>query len=400
MKVRLLGAFLSLLAIPVFAAENEASTVTSPAAQEKTAPVSSAEFERLKAQLATQQQQIEQLRLALEAQQKILNRGLAPAITPAVEDKKSAFSLPSSKLGEVASTSPVIPGGNVVPASVVNSKLSQSGDDATSPLSLKIGDTYITPVGFMDFTYAYRSKNVGSGIGTNFAAVPFANTLTGKLSDGQLSAQNSRIGARFDARVKGAKVMAYWESDFLGNQPAGLLINTNSDVLRLRVFFVDVKWGQIELLGGQSWSLLTPGRNGISPLPGDIFYSQDTDTNYQIGIPWARIPELRLVWHPTDKIAWAFAADESQQYGGGGSGSAAVTYPSALSSGLANQINTNSQNFAVPTVNPDFISKLAFDPVFSDHHVHFEIVGMERTFHIVNPVDFTKHTKEGGAASV
>src|SRR5580704_4746983 len=109
MKVRLLGAFLGLLAIPLlpipmFAAENEASTVTAPAPQDKTAPVSSAEFERLKAQLATQQQQIEQLRLALEAQQKILNRGLAPAITPAVEDKKTAFSLPSSKLGEVAST--------------------------------------------------------------------------------------------------------------------------------------------------------------------------------------------------------------------------------------------------------------------------------------------------------
>src|SRR5271165_2964159 len=107
MKVRLLGAFLGLLAIPMFAAENEASTVTSPAAQDKTAPVSSAEFERLKAQLATQQQQIEQLRLALEAQQKVLNRGLAPAITPAVEDKNPAFSLLSTKFVEVARPRPV-----------------------------------------------------------------------------------------------------------------------------------------------------------------------------------------------------------------------------------------------------------------------------------------------------
>jgi hypothetical protein len=397
MKVRLLGAFLSLLAIPAFAAENEASSVTSPASHDKAAPVTSEEFERLKTQLATQQQQIEQLRLALESQQKLLNRAMAPA---AVDEKQSGFTLPSNKLGEVASTTPVVPGGNVVPASVVNSKLTQSADDAPSPLSLKIGDTYITPLGWMDLTYVYRSKNLGSGIGTNFAGVPFANTLTGRLSDGQLSAQNSRIGARFDANVHGAKVLGYWESDFLGNQPAGLLINTNSDVLRLRVFFVDVKWNKFELMGGQSWSLLTPGRNGISPLPADIFYSQDNDTNYQIGIPWARIPELRFVYHPTDKIAFAIAADEAQQYAGGGSGAATVTFPAALSSGLAGEINTNTQNFTVPTTNPDFISKLAFDPVFSDHHVHFEIVGMERTFHIVNPVDFSKHTKEGGAASV
>lgn len=392
MKVRLLGAFLGLLAISAFAAENEASSVTLQAPHDKNAPVSSEEFERLKAQLAIQQQQIEQLRLALEAQQKVLNRGIAPA----ADEKQTGFSLPSPKLGEVASASPVIPGGNAVPASVVNAKMAQGGD-APSPLSLKIGDTYITPVGFMDLTYVYRSKNMGSGIGSNFAAVPYSNTTAGRLPDGQLSPQNSRIGARFDALVHGTKVLGYWESDFLGNQPAGILINTNSAVLRLRVFFVDLRKGQFEVLGGQSWSLLTPGRKGISPLPSDIFYSQDIDTNYQIGIPWARIPTLRVVWHPTDKIAWAIAAENAQQYAGGGSGSAAITLPAALSAGLANQLNTNAQNFSVPTVHPDIITKLAFDPVFADHQVHFEMVGMIRTFRIVDPVDFTRHTTEGGA---
>ncbi len=410
MTVRLLCALTCLFALPVFAAENEASGTATQAPKDKNAqissPVSSEEFERLKAQFALQQQQIEQLRLALESQQKILNgktatASTAPAAAAAKDEKQSGFSLPSaSKLGEVASTSPIIPGnGNAVPASVVNSKMSQGGD-APSPLSLKIGDTYITPVGFMDFTYVYRSKNLGSGIGTNFASVPFANTTAGRLSDGQLSPQNSRIGARFDALVHGTKVLGYWESDFLGNQPAGILINTNSAVLRLRVFFIDLRKGQWEVLGGQSWSLLTPGRNGISPLPGDIFYSNDTDTNYQIGIPWARIPTLRVVWHPTDHIAWGIAAEEAQQYAGGGSGSPAITFPSALASGLANEINTNSQNFSVPTVHPDIVSKLAFDPEVNGRHLHIEADGVFRTFRIVDPLDFTKHTKEGGAGSI
>jgi len=388
MKFRQLWTIVCLLAVPTFAAESETAT---PAPSGQSAPVSSAEFERLKAQLVLQQQQIDQLRLALEAQQKILNR----TVTPASDEKQPGF----AKLGEVASAAPVLPGANAVPASVVNAKMTQGGD-APSPLSLKIGDTYVTPVGFMDLTYVYRSKNMGSGIGSNFAAVPYSNTTAGRLSDGQLSPQNSRIGARFDAMVLGGKVIGYWESDFLGNQPAGILINTNSAVFRLRLFWVDWRKGPIEILGGQSWSLITPNRKGISPLPGDVFFSNDIDTNYQIGIPWARIPTFRVVWHPTDKFAWAVAAENAQQYGGGGSGSPAITLPAALSAGLANQINTNAQNFSVPTVHPDIITKIAFDPSVDGHLFHLEAAGMLRTFHIVNPVDFTKHTTTGAAASL
>jgi len=399
MKVRLLGAVVCLLAAPVFAAENEAAGVagstTTQTPSGQSAPVSSAEFERLKAQLAVQQQQIEQLRLALESQQKILNRSVAPAS----DEKQSGFSLPSTKLGEVASASPVLPGGNAVPASIVNAKMTQGGD-APSPLQLKIGDTYLLPYGWMDLTYVFRSKNMGSGIGSNFAAVPFANTTAGRLTDGQLSPQNSRLGLRLDTIVHGAKVLGLFETDFLGNQPAGILINTNSAVLRLRLAFVDVRKGKIELLGGQTWSLLTPSRRGLGVTSSDVFIGLTNDVNYLVGLPWARIPSFRVVWHPTETIAWGFAAEEAQQYGGGGSGSAALTYPSALSSGLANQINTNSQNFAVPTVHPDFVTKLAFDPVVNEHLLHFEIGGEERTYRIVDPVDFTKHTKEGGSVFV
>src|SRR5271166_478118 len=267
MTVRLLCALTCLSALPVFAAENEASGTATQAPKDKNAPISSEEFERLKAQLAVQQQQIEQLRLALEAQQKILNRATAPA----TDEKQSGFSLPSPTLGEVATTSPVIPGsGNAVPSSVVNSKMSQGGD-APSPLQLKIGDTYLLPYGWMDLTYVFRSKNMGSGIGSNFAAVPFANTVAGKQYDGQLSPQNSRLGLRLDTIVHGAKVLGLFETDFLGNQPAGILINTNSAVLRLRLAFVDVRKGKIELLGGQGWSMLTPSRKGIAVTSSDVF---------------------------------------------------------------------------------------------------------------------------------
>jgi len=47
------------------------------------------------------------------------------------------------------------------------------------PLTIKIGDSYLTPFGFIDVIYTGRSTNVGSGIGTNFASIPFINTPAG-----------------------------------------------------------------------------------------------------------------------------------------------------------------------------------------------------------------------------
>ena len=54
----------------------------------------------------------------------------------------------------------------------------------------------------------------------------------------------------------------------------------------MRLYWVQCHARKFEFLAGQSWSLLTPDRNGISPMPGDLFYSQDVDTNYQLGLTW------------------------------------------------------------------------------------------------------------------
>ncbi len=55
------------------------------------------------------------------------------------------------------------------------------------------------------------------GIGTNFGSLPMNNSFPlALLTETRLNPQNSRIGARFDTNVHGAKVTGYWESDFLG----------------------------------------------------------------------------------------------------------------------------------------------------------------------------------------
>lgn len=264
---------------------------------------------------------------------------------------------------------------------------------APSPLQFHIGDATITPVGFMDFTNVFRSAASGSGIGTSFGSIPYNSTATARLTEDRMSPQNSRIGFRADAMVKGSHVIGYFEGDFLGtvaSNGTNASVSSNSFLYRMRLYWVDLRKGQWEVLGGQSWSLITPGRKGISPLPGDIFYSQDMDVNYQVGLTWGRIPQLRLVYHPTDTVAAAISFEQPDQYIGGSSGGGAITYPTSpanIATNYANQLDNGALGSptTTPELMPDVIAKLAFDPKTGSTTQHIEIVGLERQFKVFNP---------------
>jgi len=276
-----------------------------------------------------------------------------------------------------------------------------------SPLQFHIGSAYITPVGFMDFTGVVRDHAAGGSIGTSFGSIPYGPTVIGNhLSEFRESMQNSRVGFRVDALTHGAHVIGYMEADFLGGiLPQNVAVSSNSNTLRSRLYWVDVRKGSWEVLGGQTWSLITPGRTGISPIPGNLFYTQDTDVNYQAGLVWGRIPELRFVWHgPGDKVAAAIALDNPEQYIGGSSGGGAITLPTALAasstflspsaaSGTAanasGEFNNGNTTLNVPNYMPDIIGKVAFDP---SSIFHVEIGGIYRHFRDWNPLTATLTT--------
>jgi len=360
---------------------------TAPArAQQTAAP--NPEIEHLKAQLAAQQEQIDQLRRAMEDEKKVLDQASQPK--------------PPS-LGEVASTTAIIPAGDVAPVlhPGVAAALAppQLDTDPPSPLQLHLGTATITPLGFMDLTSVFRSADEGSGIGSSFGSTPYNNVSTGlgKLSEERFSAQNSRIGARIDAVVHGTKVLAYWESDFLGTQSTNAGVTSNSNSFRMRLYFIDLRNGKWEVLGGQSWSMLTPGRVGISPLPSDIFYSQDMDTNYQVGIPWTRAPQLRAVYHASDIVTLGFALETAEQYGGGSSGGGAIVLPSLLATPYTNtQVDLGAATFTPPNLVPDLQAKIAFDPKVNGNLFHIEFAGFLSTFKTYNPLTSLSYTKEGG----
>jgi TolA-binding protein len=355
---------------------------------------------------------IEQQQKAMQSLQNQVNGGSVTAATttggratalpaPAGPDSASAAVLaPGSDAAAVPTTQPNSAGPSIAPSATAKGASAKAGSQAEEgPLSLKIGSAYITPVGYADFLLYFRSTDVGSGLSTNFGSIPFANTAQGQLSELRTTAQASRLGARIDVMVHDAHVLGYFETDFLGAAPGNAAVTSNSDSQRIRLAFVDVRKGKFEVLGGQSWSLLTPDRNSLSPLPADVYYGH-LDPGNQLGLTWKRDPQIRFVYHATDWLALGVSAEQPEQYIGGSGGSGIVTLPSALVTPYSGELDNGNTTQTVPNVAPDFIAKIAFDPKISGRLFHFEIAGLERNFKVYNPLSQKTFTATAGGGSI
>lgn len=371
------------------------------AQEQKTKQDPKDEVGQLKSQLEQQQRQIEELTRRLDA----LSNNQQPAQASNEGNAAAPRKLDPASRSLVASMTPIFPSPTSTSASPIIAPSSQAGGtDTSNPLQFKLGDATFTPMGFMDMTSVTRSTAPGSGIGTNFGSIPYGNTQGGSLTESRLSIQNSRLGMRIDTAYKDFNIMGYWESDFLGqigNPPnGGLAVSSNPYPFRLRLFWVDITKGGWELLAGQSWSLMTPNRKGVSPLPGDIFYSQDIDVNYQLGLTWGRIPGFRGAYHWGNKAAFAIALENSEPYVGGGNGGSAIIAPAAIAGILGSQVNNGASVISASALHPDIIAKLAFDP---SNKFHIEFVGVESTNKISNPAStppFQTNSKAGGGGAI
>ena len=372
----------------VIAATNKSSKPSKGNSSDATTEEQLAE---LKKQVADQQKQIDELRLLVQEQQRLMVRQTEAAAT------SSASSPTELQPPRVAANSKPVSSSTAAPASANIERQASAGQEM-QPLSFRIGSAYITPVGFMDFTAVFRTTNTGNNIGTNFNAIPFSNAAQGNLSETRLSMQNSRIGFRVDAKIHDARVIGYMESDFLGNNPTNTFVSSNSNTLRSRLYWVDVRKGKFEFLGGQSWSMMTPGRNGISPIPSDLFYSQNIDVNYQVGLTWARQSQFRMVYHPNDSVAIGLSLENPEQFVGN---PISITFPKGLSAVLSPQFDAGGSN-AVPNLHPDIIGKVAVDRKLGDHAFHIEGVAFVRGFRdtFASAGGFAHSTKEGGGGAV
>ena len=80
------------------------------------------------------------------------------------------------------------------------------------------------------------------------------------------------------------------------------------------VAWAQVRHGKWEVLTGQSWSLLTPTRIGLSPAPEDIFTALRLDTSYLAGMVYSRQPGVRFTYRPNKWSTLAIALENPDQF--------------------------------------------------------------------------------------
>ena len=319
------------------------------------------EIAQLREQLAVQQKQLDEQRRALESagkalasaqaaldsQQKLLDRLLAGRSAPSAAPAQSAAQ----------------------PQRVAPTPAATDKEQTPSPFSFRIGGADFAPGGFMDFATAWRSRNVGSGVATSFASVPYANSAAGRMPEFRSSAANSRMTLTItETPTKNMTLTGYLEGDFSGNQPSSLYVTSYSNTWRMRHFWVNLAHGKWEVLAGQAWTLLTPNRLAVSPVSSNVFVGLGEDSNYMPGLAWGRPGQLRVSYHPNSKWSVAASIENPEQF---------VTTATNLPPFAATQADNGSVP-TTPNVRPDFVAKIAYDTRISGKGLHFEWAGFSR----------------------
>jgi hypothetical protein len=351
-------------------------------------------------ELSQLREEIRAQHAVLDAQQARIAELEAQLHSWTVESSKRA---PGSTAGIAADSVVPQPSSGTVPPIPVQSGGSAEGQKK-SPLSFKLGQADFTPGGWADLTGIFRSTDIGSGTGTSFSSIPFNNALPqAALSEFRFTAQTSRLSMKVDIPTgESTHLTGYVESDFNGFQPPNAYISTNSSTFRLRLFWGEIQRGKWEILGGQSWSLLTPNRSGLSPMPGDIFTSFRLDTNYLAGLTFSRQASVRVIYHATNWWTLGTSLENPQQYVPG-----SVVFPGAPGffggqfdngSGATNA-GSATANTAIPNLHPDIIVKTSFDWRPGGRAFHLEAAGLVRSFKDFNNLAKPSTTESLTAAS-
>jgi len=334
-----------------------------------------AEIKALREAMAAQQQQIAQQQQQIEKLQKQV---VAPQ-----QDSSSADA------GRLVNASLNTNGPVNVAARPLQDKPKES------PLSFRIGAADFTPGGFVDFENVFRSTNTGNVTATNFWLVPYNNTVQGHLTEYRSTGQYSRFNIKTHAKFGENDVTGYVEFDFNGNDAANVFVTSNPHTDRLRLYWLDLKRGKWEFLGGQTWGLQSPNRVGLSPNPSDIFTTLGEDAQTHVGVNYTRAAEFRTTYHFNDNWQWAAAIQNPDQFVGQGE----TIFPFAFNAALGSQADAANQN-TVPNLAPDIHTKLAFDKDFSGRHFHWELGGLMTTAKVtvvpVGGTSFTSHSTVGG----
>lgn len=370
--------FLAIVCLLVLLSTIMPGQETASSAAEPNKTTIADELKQLRDALSLQQRQMADQQKQIAEQQKLMSEQQQQIAREQEEIEKLRLQMAG---GESTSTAgPVSP--KLVNAALTSKPPATEVDPQTeerkeSPLSFRIGGMDFTPGGFVEFENVFRTTNSGSIVTTNFGTIPYSNTVQEHLTEDRLTGQFSRLNLKVTGKFGANDIAAYAEMDFNGNDAGNAFVTGNSHTFRERLFWVDLKRHKWEILGGQTWSFLTPNRRGVSPMPSDLAITYDEDGNVQVGIPYTRAAEFRVIYHPNDHWAAGVAIENPEQISGSGTGE--VVFPNAFNAQLQSQFDPNNTNNTTPNVAPDVIPKIAYDTDFGGRHFHIEGWGLLTT---------------------
>ncbi|USQ15291.1 hypothetical protein J2N86_15120 (plasmid) [Legionella lytica] len=268
-----------------------------------------------------------------------------------------------------------------------------------SDKKIHLGQVTITPGGFFAGEGVWRSRNIMTDMGSNFAAIPTLNLPQAYMKEFRLSARQSRLSALEEGNIDPQTLLSgYVETDFLSNG-SGNSNESNSFDLRIRQFYASVDWTQPgwHLLAGQAWTLMTLNNDGITPrhevLPPTI------DAQYLVGFIWKRQPQVRVTKNFGQRF-WAAVSVENAQTLFGGT-PACIPAPVGVGpafNGISNIFCNAPGTQFLPVANffsfnqvPDVVGKVAYQDTLNNHKVHLEVFGIYRDFY--DRVYYTDGTK-------
>ncbi len=265
--------------------------------------------------------------------------------------------------------------------------------------SFMAGPVKITPGGFVELMVINRDHNESADWASNFnTAIPYPNSHNYYLSELHLSERQSRVQSLFQGPESDSWAPeAYLEADFGGAGATGNYNESSSFSPRVRHYFADVTYKPLggTLLFGQTWSLVTGFKSGLTPRQENIPLT--IDGQYLPGFNWLRVPQIRM----TEKFNETFAASvavenpaaqiTSNASSGApalpvmfnnlgatnsfsptnGAGGCTTTAPGATCTVTAGALNNVTTDYL-----PDVVVKVALDPGFG----HFEAFATERFF--------------------
>ena len=300
------------------------------------------QLKKLRDSVAEQQKQMQQQQEQIQKLEEQLQKQQEAAAKPA---DSSSFHLTNASLTTSGS------GSNAQPVAYN----AQETERRESPLSFRIGAAEFTPGGFADFENIFRTTNTGNIATTSYGAIPFSNAVAGHLTEFRETGLYSRFSMKVTEKFGANDMTGYIESDFNGNQATNLFVTSNGATLRMRLYWLDIKRGKWEFLGGQTWGLQTPNRVGVSPNPADLSLGYQEDAGIGVGYNYTRAGEFRAAYHFNDHFVWAVAAQNPDQFTNG-----EVVFPAAFNAVVGTQFDAANQT-TTPNVGPDILTKFAWD---------------------------------------